>query len=128
MVLSPTLPLEQRLMGRTKGDDRMVTTFFNSALKSILLVSTYVCRWASVRGAIPQPIVVIGAASAFLSARPRFRLRALLIALVAFRSVGELIHGYAYGDADGWEDDYDDEDDDSGNRSNQSTDQSSGDS
>jgi len=96
----------QRLMDRAKGDDRMVTTFFNSALKSILLVSTYICRWASVRGAIPQPIVVIGTVSAFLTAQPRYRLRTVLVALVAFRTVGELIHGYAYGDADGWEEDY----------------------
>jgi hypothetical protein len=55
-----------------------------------------------VRGAIPQPIVVIGVISGFISARPGYRLRTVLIALISLRTVGELIHGYAYGDSD-WE-------------------------
>ena len=85
-----------------------MTTFFNSSLRALLLVSTYICRWASVRGAIPQPIVVIGVISGFISARPGYRLRTVLIALVSLRTVGELIHGYAYGDSD-WEEGDEDE-------------------
>ena len=89
----------------------MVTTFFNSALRSCLLIATYVCRWASVRGAIPQPIVIMGVVASFLSARPRYRLRTVLVALVVLRTAGELIHGYAYGDTD-WEEDHDEEGED----------------
>lgn len=87
----------------------MVTTFFNSVLQSILLVSTYVCRWASVRGTVPQPIVVIGVISSFLSARPGYRFRTVLVALLACRTAGELLHGYAYGNED-WGEEGDDDD------------------
>ncbi len=86
-----------------------MTTFFNSSLRALLLVATYICRWASVRGAIPQPIVVIGVISGLISARPGYRLRTVLIALISLRTVGELIHGYAYGDSD-WEEAGKDED------------------
>lgn len=92
----------------------MVTTFVTSALQSLLLVSTYVCRWASVRGTIPQPVVVIGTVASFLSARPRYRLRTVVVALLALRTVGELLHGYAYGDED-W-DVAEEEEDDGGER------------
>lgn len=52
---------------------------------------------------MPQPIVVMGVTSAFLCARPRKRLWAVSLSLIAMRTVGELIHGYVYGDED-WED------------------------
>lgn len=85
----------------------MLTTFFQSALKALLMVATYVCRWASVRGAVPQPIVVMGVTSALLCARPRKRIWTALLSLIAMRTIGELIHGYVYGDED-WEDGLDD--------------------
>ena len=44
-----------------------------------------------------------------ISARPGYRLRTGLIALISLRTVGELIHGYAYGDSD-WEEAGKDED------------------
>lgn len=103
----------------------MMTTFLHTTLQSILLVSTYVFRWASVRGAVPQPIVVIGVAASFLSARPGYRLRTVLVALVALRTAGEVIHGYAYGDED-WEAGSSEEGEDpASTRSNQRSDQPS---
>jgi hypothetical protein len=90
-----------------RGTSPLLTNFFQSALKALLMVATYICRWASVRGAVPQPIVVMGVTSAFLCARPRKRLWAVSLALIAMRTIGELIHGYVYGD-ENWEDSPDD--------------------
>jgi hypothetical protein len=77
-----------------------------AVLRSLLLVGSYACRWASVRGAFPQPVVVIGVFSALVCAPRNRRMLAVGAALVFFRALGELAHGYAYGN-DGWEDDAD---------------------
>ena len=63
-------------------------------------------KWASVRGSIPQPVVVVGVLSAGLSARPGRRLRSVIVALLALRMVGELLHGYIHDDVDFDDDDY----------------------
>jgi hypothetical protein len=102
------------LFGRTKGGDNLlfdklldqdsgsVLNMIKSVSSALLLVTSYLCRWASVRGALPQPIVVLGLGAAALCAPPRRRFRALMIALVLLRTGGELVHGYLNGD-DGWE-------------------------
>ena len=77
--------------------------------QSFGVVGGALARWASVRGSLPQPVVVVGAMSAFLSARPGRRFRSVAVALLALRVVGELLHGYMYEDADFFEDDQDDE-------------------
>jgi hypothetical protein len=69
-----------------------------------MLVSSYACRWASVRGAVPQPVVVVGVLSAAVCASRRRRLVAVTAALALFRTLGELAHGYVYGNG-GWDDD-----------------------
>jgi hypothetical protein len=81
-------------------------------LRSFLIVASYLCRWASTQGALPQPVVVLGVSSAVLCARPHRRLIVAGIALLLLRTVGEVLHGYVHG-ADGWENDrdYDSEDD-----------------
>jgi len=79
-----------------------------AVLRSLSLVGGLLCRWASTQGALPQPVVVIGATAAGLCARPRRRLLAVGIALLLMRTVGEMLHGYTYG-SEGWE--YDDDDD-----------------
>ena len=81
------------------------TAIFKSSFKTFLAILSYLCRWASCRGALPQPIVVFYylAASA-LSAPKRRRLMTIGITLVALRTVAEIIHGYVYGNED-WEDD-----------------------
>ena len=104
-----------------------MTSFLKTILKTILLVSSYTCRWASVRGAVPQPVVVMGVGSAAICARPRRRLQVVVFTLLAIRTIGEFIHGYVNGNND-WDEDcvvdfssvprrnegkeYDDEDDD----------------
>ena len=69
-------------------------------------------RWASVRGSIPQPVVVVAAISAGLSARPGRRLRTIVMALLAMRMLGEFVHGYIYEDDDDDDDTFDQDDDD----------------
>ena len=80
-----------------------LVNLLRSAIKSSLLVASYVCRWASVRGALPQPVVVLGVVSAVLSSRRGGRIRAVIVALLLMRTLGELVHGYLYDDED-WED------------------------
>ena len=86
-----------------------VLTVVRTVLRSLSLVGGLLCRWASTQGALPQPVVVIGATAAGLCARPRRRLLAVGIALLLMRTVGEMLHGYTYG-SQGWE--YDDDVDD----------------
>jgi hypothetical protein len=99
--------LFERLLDHKSGS---LLNFFESVLRSFLPVASYLSRWATVRGAIPQPLVVFGLISAGICARPRRRLRTIAITLLALRTTGELVHGYVFGEQ-GWEDeeDYEDE-------------------
>ena len=76
--------------------------------KSLVLLCSNACEWATVRGSLPQPVVVVGVTSCVVSARPGKRLLAMGVALLAFRIFGELIHEGLYGDED-WEDNDGDE-------------------
>ena len=87
------------------------TVTLRTAFKVGIICASYMCRWASVRGALPQPFVVFSVVTAALSAR-RKRLLAATITLLALRTLGEVLHGYVYGNED-WEDDYMFTDDDS---------------
>ena len=94
--------LFEKILDRDNGS---VLYLFKAVARSVLLVASYMCRWASVRGALPQPVVVVGVMTAGICVR-RKRLRAIVLALILFRTFGELLHGYVYG-SDGWEDDAD---------------------
>lgn len=87
-----------------------VLKLMQSLLQSGALVASGVSRWASVRGSLPQPIVVAGLISTILTSRPRARVRNLILALLALRSIGELLDGYMYEDDDLWNSENDDED------------------
>lgn len=80
------------------------TTIFKSSFQTALAILSYLCRWASCRGALPQPIVVFFLAAAAVSAPKRRRLMTVSISLVALRTLAEAIHGYMYGN-ENWEDD-----------------------
>ena len=73
-------------------------------LGSLALVAGRISQWASVRGSVPQPVIVVVLMSALLSARPGRRWQTILFATLALRMVGELLHGYMYDDLD-FEDD-----------------------
>jgi hypothetical protein len=81
-------------------------SIFRFALQNFLIIASYLCRWASTQGALPQPVVVLGVGSAMLCARPHRRLFSAGIALLILRTVGEVLHGYVYGNS-GWDDEYD---------------------
>jgi hypothetical protein len=81
-----------------------VLNLFSAVFKSGVIIASYLCRWASCRGALPQPIVVVGMSTAVICARPRYRFKIVAMTLIVMRAVGELLHGYVYGD-EGWEDD-----------------------
>ena len=82
-----------------------------ATLRSFLMVASYLCRWASTQGALPQPVVVVSVFTAGICARPRRRLATVAITLLLMRTVGEVLHGYAFG-SDGWEDGEEEDGDD----------------
>jgi hypothetical protein len=98
------------LDNRTGFESGSMLVLVRVALKSFMTVGGHLCRWASTQGALPQPVVVFGVGAAALVASPRKRLVTVVITLLLLRTVGELLHGYAYGSY-GWgnEDDDDDE-------------------
>jgi hypothetical protein len=81
-------------------DSGSMVNLLHVVSKTFLVVFGYMCRWASVKGAIPQPIVVLSVTSAWLCTRPRHRFRNVLVTLVGLRTIGEIIHGYVYGSLD----------------------------
>ena len=72
-------------------------------IKSFIVFATTACEWASVRGSLPQPVVVVGVTSCVVSARPGKRLLTLAVVLGIFRIIGELVHEGLHGNED-WED------------------------
>ena len=72
-------------------------------MKSSVALTGYVCRWASCRGALPQPIVVFLLAASGISAPRKRRLMTVGLALIATRAIAEALHGYIYGNED-WDD------------------------
>mmetsp|Transcript_21841 Transcript_21841/g.54008 ORF Transcript_21841/g.54008 Transcript_21841/m.54008 type:complete len:898 (-) Transcript_21841:102-2795(-) len=86
------------------GNGGSLLRVVQSLLQSVALVAGRVSQWASVRGSLPQPVIVVGLLSALLSARPGKRWQTVLFATLALRMMGELLHGYMYDDLD-FEDD-----------------------
>ena len=84
-------------------DSGSLLKVLRTLLRSSARLAGGVCRWASVRGSLPQPIVVVGVLSAVLCSRPGSRVRNVFLALLSVRAVGELLNGHMYDDADFWE-------------------------
>jgi hypothetical protein len=91
----------ERFFENNDVGNNILTGFIGSVMKGGLMVASYLCRWASVKGAIPQPVVVMAVTSAALTARRRVNV--VIMTLLLLRTVGELIHGYVRRDED-WED------------------------
>lgn len=64
------------------------------------------CRWAGVRGTIPQPIVVTTVFAMLVSARRGQRVVAVGLTLLALRLAGEFVDGSLNGN-ESWDDEYD---------------------
>ena len=89
------------------GEPGQILGVVKAVFRTVLLGMGYACRWASVRGSIPQPLVVMAVSTAALSVR-RHRIRAVVLVLLGLRTFGELLHGYVLGD-EGWEYHHDEE-------------------
>lgn len=74
--------------------------------RSVLTAFGILCRWAGVRGTIPQPIVVMSVVAILVSSRRGQRMMSLALTVLAMRLVGEFIHGSLYGN-EFWDDEYD---------------------
>eukprot|EP00546_Thalassionema_frauenfeldii_P000192 CAMPEP_0178937126 /NCGR_PEP_ID=MMETSP0786-20121207/25575_1 /TAXON_ID=186022 /ORGANISM="Thalassionema frauenfeldii, Strain CCMP 1798" /LENGTH=480 /DNA_ID=CAMNT_0020615645 /DNA_START=105 /DNA_END=1544 /DNA_ORIENTATION=+ len=67
-----------------------LTKFTGTLFRGGLLVVNYLCRWASVKGTIPQPVVVLTVLSA---AAQRRKVNTVVGTLLLLRIVGEFLHG-----------------------------------
>ena len=76
------------------------TTAFKLSFQYSIVFLSQVCRWASCRGSLPQPIVVFLLAASALSAPRRRRLLTVGITLIALRTIAEMLHGYIHDDWD----------------------------
>ena len=79
-----------------------MTSLFLYITRSTIAAFSILCRWATVRGSIPQPIVVVLAFATLVSARKQ-RILALGLTLLGTRLVGEFIHGSLHGN-EFWDD------------------------
>ena len=106
--------LMEHRFGKPLGTNAL-STILRMSLQTALALFTNTCRWASVRGSLPQPVVVFFVSAAYVVPKRR-RLLSAGLAVLALRTVAEALHGYIYGDED-WEDDpdhlyYQDDDED----------------
>jgi len=88
------------------GHSHTVTSLFLYVARSSLTAFAILCRWAGVRGTIPQPIVVTTVFAILLSARRGQRVVSVALTVLGLRLVGEFIHGSLHGN-EFWDDEYD---------------------
>ena len=74
--------------------NNVCTTLFKVSFQYTIAIFSQICRWASCRGSLPQPIVVFFLTASALSAPKRKRLMTVGITLIALRTLGEALHGY----------------------------------
>jgi len=97
-------PNGKRLSFTAGSSVNICTTIFKLTFQYSIAFFSQLCRWASCRGSLPQPIVVFFLAASALSAPRRRRLVTVGITLIALRTLAEALHGYVNYD-EGWEDD-----------------------
>eukprot|EP00984_Skeletonema_dohrnii_P014266 scaffold5973_cov144-Skeletonema_dohrnii-CCMP3373.AAC.1 len=96
----------EALLRSPLGRQNTVTSLVIFIARSSLSWFGSLCRWAGVRGTIPQPIVVTTVFAMGISSRRGYRTLSLGLSLLALRMVGEFLHGSLHGN-EFWEDDYD---------------------
>jgi hypothetical protein len=97
---------DQQLLLSPFGREHTVTSLFLYVSRSALTAFGILCRWAGVRGTIPQPIVVTSVIATILSSRGGQKVLSLMLILLAMRLVGEFLHGL-YSGNEFWDDEYD---------------------
>ncbi len=91
-----------------------LTNILYLSFKFALVFLSSICRWASCRGSLPQPIVAFSLFASLFSAPKKKRWMIAGMTLMILRTCAEMIHGYKYGN-ERWDDEYrthDDGDDD----------------
>jgi hypothetical protein len=92
-----------------------MTSVFYLAFKLFFLILSRLCRWASCRGTLPQPLVVFTLLSSIISAPRNKRIFMVGITIIAIRTLAEMVHGYKYSHFD-WEEEEEKDDDTRYNR------------
>ena len=93
-------------MGVNGSGVNICTSLFRTTFQTTLLVLSYLCRWASCRGSLPQPMVVLLLFASAVSAPKGRRFLTVSLTILALRTTAELIHGLKYGPHEDWDDDY----------------------
>ena len=88
---------QKQLLLSPFGQHHTVTSLFIYMSRSTLTAFSILCRWAGVRGTIPQPIVTTILFAVLVSARRGQRLFSAGLTLLALRLVGEFAHGSLHG-------------------------------
>mmetsp|Transcript_1368 Transcript_1368/g.2357 ORF Transcript_1368/g.2357 Transcript_1368/m.2357 type:complete len:110 (+) Transcript_1368:75-404(+) len=88
------------------GRDHTVTSLFLYISRSALTSLAILCRWAGVRGTIPQPVVVTTVFAMLVSSQRGQRMASVTLTVLALRLLGEFIHGSLNGN-EFWDDEYD---------------------
>ena len=105
---SITVPFHKQLLLSPAGRERTITSLLIFCARTLLSVFGNLCRWAGVRGAIPQPIVVVTVCAVILSSYRQQKVFMMGFTLLAIRMLGEFIHGSVHGN-EFWDDEYDTE-------------------
>jgi len=97
------LPLIEFLRNfHEKEKNQIVASFFVSTFKTIFILLGYACRWTSVHGSLPQPIIVFSMITSILCAPRRHKILTVLLTFLFCRALAEALHGYKNGN-EGWE-------------------------
>ena len=102
---------KKNFLGVNGSGVNICTSLFRTTFQITLLGLSYLCRWASCRGSLPQPMVVLLLFASAVSAPKGRRFLTIAFTTIALRTTAELIHGLKYGPHDDWDDYYYDDDD-----------------
>lgn len=100
--------LIKKLLLSPAGRERTITSLMVYITRSSFSIFGNLCRWAGVRGTIPQPIVVVIVSAVILSSYRQQKMLSLGLTLLAIRMIGEFVHGASHGN-EFWDDEYDKE-------------------
>lgn len=104
-IYNNSLDTLEALLRSPLGRKNTVTSLVLFITRAFFSFFGSLCRWAGVRGTIPQPIVVTTVFAMGISSRSGYRAFSSGLSLLVLRMIGEFIHGSLHGN-EFWEDDY----------------------
>jgi len=75
------------------NSNSILVSTLQTAFRTGLVLTSRVFKWASVRGALPQPIVAFVTVAAVICSPPRRRLQMVGLTVLLLRIAGEILHG-----------------------------------